>query len=160
MKPWHIFSLSLAGLLILGLLIFRAAFVTFVDYHEFGYQYDTSTGIISAVVDENGRVKTGYVIASPLVRVHVIDLRPMQICISANSRVLNCKLVKFNPKGFETFVSWHGRGDYSAVALQPILMSYAYDETGTVYPFLDIEKGQEATSPNNTSIKSDTITIK
>ncbi len=68
----------------------------------------------------------------------------MQVCINANARVLNCKLVRFNPDGLDLFLSWHGRNDYhgpnttSTDNLSPILMSYAFDGSGTEYPFLTV----------------------
>jgi hypothetical protein len=64
----------------------------------------------------------------------------MQVCINANSRVLNCKLVEFNPEGFETFIAWHGRGNYRQMNLEDILMSYAYDPSNKKYNFLTIKK--------------------
>ena len=75
----------------------------------------------------------------------------MQVCINANARVLNCKLVSFDPAGLDLFLSWHGRNDYSgpgvstagtttatASNLENILMSYAFDGSGKSYPFLKV----------------------
>src|SRR5262245_29917009 len=77
---------------LVGLLVFRIAFVTFVDNYELGYIYHARTGKVELLN------RTGYVVATPFVNsVHAIDLRPGQVCMNANSRVLNCKLVKFNP---------------------------------------------------------------
>lgn len=139
-------------LIIIGAVGFRVAFVNFVDNYELGYKYDLLEGgkiTHLFTIDTDGdttnfaydglRPQTGYFVTPPFfVKIHTIDLRPMQVCINANSRVLNCKLVRFNPAGLDLFLSWHGRGDYTAVTLNPILMSYAYDGSGKVYPFLDI----------------------
>lgn len=145
-------SLSIAGLFLL--LAFRVLFVNYVDSYELGYKYDTRTGQITQLA------KTGYVVTPPfLVEVHTIDLRPMQVCINANARVLNCKLVQFNPEGLQLFLSWHGRDDYDNIPgaynepskFNQILMSYAYDGTGRVYPFLTVItelKAQGAQTPN------------
>lgn len=133
----------LVGLVILTgivLLAYRVIFLTFIDNYEQCYIYDLREGRIRVVKDR------GYVFAWPIVeRVHKIDLRPMQVCINANSRVLNCKLVQFMPEGLELFVSWHGRGDYDTpgntggtTTLSNILMSYAYEESGKSYSFLKI----------------------
>lgn len=113
---------------------YRGCCVTFVDSYELGFRYDKRTG---QMVRLN---QTGYVQHPPfLVDVDVVDLRPMQVCINSNSRVLNCKLVQFNPVGLETFIAWHGRGDYSSTGnLADILRSYAYDGSGKTYPFLII----------------------
>lgn len=138
-----------------GLIIFRILFVNFVDNYELGYKYDMRSGKLTVLADSMKNVTTGkyeylpltgYIVSPPfLVKVHTIDLRPMQVCIKANSRVLNCKLVKFDPAGLVLFLSWHGRGDYdndgtSATPSQfnQILMSYAYDGSGRSYPFLDV----------------------
>ncbi len=153
--------ITLAAIVVLGLLsalTFRVSCVDFIDNYEFGYTFDTRTGKIEPVVDSLGLPRTGYVITPPfLVKVHTIDLKPMQVCINANSRVLNCKLVKFNPAGFETFISWHGRGDYDSEidtqsgSLRQILMSYAYDGTDNIerdYPFITILKELQTNGKN------------
>lgn len=127
-------------LALLGGLFVRACCVTNVDSYEMGYRYDLRDGQISRIN------RTGYVPHVPvLVEVHTVDLRPMQVCINANARVLNCKLVQFQAEGLETFLAWHGRANYingesagSSKNLNPILMSYAFDGSGKTYPFLKI----------------------
>lgn len=130
-------------LVVFGAIFFRSCCVTFVDSYELGYRYDRRSGVLSLV----GR--TGYVVYLPIaVDVHTIDLRPTQVCINANTKVLNCKLVKFNPDGLELFLKWHGRNDYETAhsmgsSAEPtdfnrILMSYAYDGHRGGYPFLTI----------------------
>lgn len=150
--------------IVLGFLLvaFRTTCVNFVDNYELGYKFDKRTGEI-AVLD-----RTGFFITPPfLVSVHTIDLRPMQVCISANRRVLNCKLVEFDPAGLQLFLSWHGRGNYYGPGNTPsssgqsssgnsvdttktpfseILMVYAFDETKNTYPFLKIHQGTAPTS--------------
>lgn len=135
----HWFSAGLTTLVFvafIGLLFFRIMFVNFVDNYEQGYKFDLRIGQIERVDH------TGYVVTWPfIVQVHTVDLRPMQVCINANSRVLNCKLVKFNPDGLELFLSWHGRSDYNnggTSNFNQILMSYAYDGSGRTYPFLTV----------------------
>lgn len=143
-------TLSVVGaLLIVSVIFFRGCCVTEVDSYEVGYRYDLRTGQINRVAH------TGYVVHAPLVvEVHTVDLRPMQVCINANSRVLNCKLVQFDPVGLELFLSWHGRKDYSGGdggTLNAILMSYAYEGSGRNYPFLriirELKADEKVTSP-------------
>lgn len=142
---WTKASMRLGGglvgsvlLALIGLVIFRVAFVNFVDNYELGYKYDFRTGEITALEG------TGYFVTPPfLVKVHTVDLRPRQVCINANQRVLNCKLVQFNSEGLRLFLSWHGRKDYSGDGtttgdFTDILKSYAYDGSGKNYPFLTI----------------------
>ena len=58
-------------------------------------------------------------------------MRPRQLCINANNRVLNCKLVRFNPAGFQQFVAWHGANAFDDDdAGYEILKSYAFDTSG------------------------------
>jgi hypothetical protein len=137
-------SLVMAVMLVLALIAgctFRACCVTFVDNYQIGYKYDRATGKIEIL----GR--KGYIVTPPvIVDVHTIDGRPMQVCISAIQRVLNCKLVEFDPKGLELFLSWHGRANYSnsggtresPTQFNQILMAYAYDGSGKSYPFLHV----------------------
>lgn len=151
-------------LIFLGLAAFRVLFVNKIDNYELGYKFDLRNGKIEVLLDtvtttdtmgastRELRLRRGYMVTLPfLVKVHTIDLRPMQVCINANARVLNCKLVKFNPAGFELFLSYHGRGNYDGGGLNStsssstgttkfnqILMSYAYEGAGRTYPFLEV----------------------
>jgi hypothetical protein len=140
-------SLTVAGVIvglamILGI-AFRVLFLNYIDNYEFGYMFDAQSGSLYALVDPDGEPKQGYIYSLPFVQsVHTIDTRPMQVCINANSRVLNCKLVQFDPNGFRTFLAWHGRGNYGANEgnLKDIMLSYAYDPSKQEYPFLKILK--------------------
>ena len=125
-------------------LFFRVMFVNFIDNYELGYKFDSRTGKTDVLPG------SGYYVTPPLlVKVHHVDLRPMQVCINANQRVLNCKLVQFNKAGIELFLSWHGRNDYdgpgggqqdgnTATVFSEILKSYAYEGSGKIYPFLTV----------------------
>ncbi|MDD5050783.1 MAG: hypothetical protein PHV93_03525 [Candidatus Pacebacteria bacterium] len=123
------------GLGVLGLAAWFMFWVTFVDNYEFGFAYDKFTGKIEPIEH------TGWVSRTPWrYSVHTIDLRPYQLSISANSRVLNAKLVRFNPKGIDTFVEWHGRSAGDKLSdLQEILKCYAFDRAeGRDCPFLTV----------------------
>jgi len=134
----------LVVLVLLGIGIVRGGFFTEVANYSVGYSFDLRTGKIARV----GR--TGLIYHTPyLVEIHEVDMRPQKVCISTNSRILNCKLVQFNPDGLELFLGWHGRKDYMGPDLlgnvdntpgsfNNIMMSYAMDGTGTKYPFLTI----------------------
>lgn len=122
------------GLLaILGFWIWYMMFVTSVENYELGFVFDRVTGEITILE------KKGWIVRTPFrYSVHHIDMRPHQITISANERVLNAKLVQFDPKGLQTFVEWHGRsaGDNTR-NLQEILKCYAFDlADGKDCPFL------------------------
>lgn len=134
-------ALLIVGLV--GLVVFRVAAVNFVDNYEIGYRYDTF-GEKAGQIEVLSR--TGYFVTWPFkTKIHTIDGRPMQVCISSINRVLNCKLVKFNQAGLELFLEWHGRGNYdnagtsqSPSLLNQILMAYAYEGSGKEYPFLTV----------------------
>lgn len=125
-------------LALIGLMIFRIMWVNHIEPYEFAYQFDSRNGKITILT------KKGYVVTPPfVVEVYAIDTRPYQIRIetkssgsSVNNRVLNAKLVSFNPKGFDELVKLHGMvsGDVSE-----ILKIYAYDPKGRQQPFLNIE---------------------
>jgi hypothetical protein len=157
-RKWIITTVIVGSLIILGI-IFRTAFIKFVDNYEYAYEFNMSTGKTKALVNKDGTPQHGYFFVVPFYKiVHTIDMRPMQVCINANSRVLNCKLVEFNPEGLSTFISWHGRGDYSGVYLEDILKSYAYDPSNKSYPFMIIKKELKNEDFEYDTKKSDTIT--
>lgn len=143
--PKWLRAIVTAAAFAISLVIFGAILkpYRFVDSYEFAYVYDSMTGRITIP----GR--TGYITRTPFItNVHTIDTRPRQVCINVgggrdgnvssgvNQRVLNCKLVSFDPKGLALFLSWHGRGDYSDDLLNDLLKIYAYDGSGRSYPFL------------------------
>ena len=132
---------------IITVVIFTLAFasITYIDQHEFAYKVERMNGGRLTVIPAKG-----YVVVTPLLTsVYKIDLRPRQVCQTmgrvnahgkqdgVNSRVLNCKLVQFNPDGLQALIDWHGvqTGDIS-----PILGIYAYDQLNRPYPFLTIKE--------------------
>ncbi len=138
---WRWVAAIVLPLIVAG--IFRGCCVTFVDSYELGYRYDLRRGTTTALS------RTGYFITPPIVvEIHTVDLRPMQVCITASgsteanngngasNRVLNCKLVRFNPAGLMRFLELHGRNNYDHDKLAPLLRIYAYDSTGTQHPFI------------------------
>lgn len=131
----------------------------FVDNYELGYKFSKTTGQIT-VLEHSGYAPVIPVFES----IHTVDLRPRQVCItvgnqqstaSANRRVLNCKLVQFDPKGLLVFLEWHGRDTYSGEPFDDLLKIYAYDGLGKSYPFLNVLrelKGGEEYSIDGTAV--------
>lgn len=128
------------------LIIFWLGWVTYVDKHELGFIFDRFEGTIEKCE------RTGYIVARPIkYEVHKLDLRPQQIKITAffgnnnnesgvPARILNAKLVKFNPDGLDTFVKWHGvdAGD-KIDNLRGIMLCYAFDKQGGKdCPFIEV----------------------
>lgn len=127
----------LLSLVLLGLL-FRGIAVDFVENYQIGYKFDRRSGEVKRLD------RTGYFVTWPiLIQIHTVDLRPSQVCMNANTRVLNCKLVKFNVDGLETFIQWHGRGageGNGGTEVYEILKSYAFNvNDGRDCPFLTIQ---------------------
>lgn len=125
----------MVGLPLFCLFIWYMVCVRTVENYELGFVFDRYTGKIEIVE------KKGWVVRNPIrYSVHSIDLRPYQITISANERVLNAKLCRFNPNGLQTFIEWHGRGAGDDVgSLKEILKCYAFDlAEGKDCPFLEV----------------------
>lgn len=157
---------SLLGLGLVSLFFFWLFCLNFVENYEFGYKFDKWTGERTMLVDEDGKEKKGWICTAPWVSVYTTDLRPVQVCINANSRVLNCKLVQFDMKGFDLFISWHGMQDYSNDGAQAgggnlaeILKSYAYDGSGKDYPFLKVLRELGGEEKDSTSEDQATVSI-
>ena len=122
-------------LCLLGVGIWYKACVNFVDNYQLGFTFHKFGGEVKILN------YSGWVVVNPWsYQVHTIDLRPYQVTISANERILNAKLVKFDPAGLDTFVKWHGRdaGDKTYNMLE-ILKCYAFDrDEGRDCPFLTV----------------------
>lgn len=163
MKKVLICSVLFVLVIFIGFLFWLGLWVTSVDKHEFAFTFDRFNNGKIEVIDGGG-----WVVRNPFkYAVHVIDLRPYQITLSANKRVLNAKLVKFNPAGLNTFIEWHGRkaGDdigrdsyingngniVGSSGLIDILKVYAFDKAeGTDCPFLTV---LQDIAPNQTGNK-------
>ncbi|MFH1405158.1 MAG: hypothetical protein ABIH21_03625 [Patescibacteria group bacterium] len=130
----------------------------YVEVHEFGYTFNALTGEAKPI-EHNG-----YIATPPLlVSVYMIDTRPVQVCITANlsstsgtgntERTLNCKLVRFKPEGFKTWLEYQGSGDYNGINLQSVLKAYAYEDAGRNYDFLEeiIEMNAQQNRPEPVS---------
>lgn len=133
MQTKHIIYLIIVLFLFLSALIFRGVFVAFVDNYELGFKYNKFDGTVTKLS------RTGYFLRNPFKEsIHSLDLRPYQVTVSANSRILNAKLVRFDSEGLDKFVEWHGRdaGDNINQLLE-ILKSYAFAlDEGADCPFL------------------------
>lgn len=143
--------LTITGVVVflMGLITFFSSYVV-VDATEFAYKYDLVTGELKPIFDEDGKPRTGWIWKKPFIeKAHTIELLPYRVCLGEeNTKVLNCKLVQFNVKGWKEFVMWHGRRSYehnrnssrkSDYDLNVILMAYAYTQDPSVYEFLNIE---------------------
>ena len=100
---WKLKLLITVGSSFLGLLIafwiWWGHWVNYSANYQYPYIFDKYTGQIEPLPN------TGYKILTPWhYNFHTIDLRPRLVCINANNRVVNCKLVSFNLAGFKQFM--------------------------------------------------------
>ncbi|MCK9615796.1 MAG: hypothetical protein M0R48_09960 [Candidatus Omnitrophica bacterium] len=148
-KKLGILSGGVLSVAFIVILVFRLLWVTGVEKHEFAYTFDRLDGSISEITN------SGWIIRTPIrYKVYTVDCRPIQITISANQRVLNAKLVRFNPRGLKEFIEWHGAGAGSGInsPLNEILKCYAFDTVnGADCPFLEV---LQDISPNQGMIKT------
>ncbi len=135
----NIVLLSTMGIILSLSCMFAGCSITQVDKHEFGYVYNRFNGEIE-VLERDGLIFRPW----PKYLVQTIDERPYQVSITANTnigqRVLNAKLVRFDPEGIQEFIAWHGRGAGSTPSdLQEIFKCYAFDKDGGANcPFITV----------------------
>lgn len=166
MTRLHKLGIGLGGFVVISFILLMIFMPwAHIDNYELGYKFDSRNGQITVFRNPDSSLRAGYVARTPFFdSIHTIDLRPRQVCITvgsgtgstgsagANSRVLNCKLVRFEPgrndEGLRLFLSWHGRDSYYDSSLDDLLKIYAYDGlsgsctsfpcTPEAYPFLTI----------------------
>ena len=116
-----------------------------VKKHELSFTFHRIGGEIEQVSDSGWIFRNRFTYA-----LHKVDLRPFQVSIEANKRILNAMLVRFDPKGLNEFIRNHGQDAADdEVTFKEILKSYAFDENGgTTCLFLIVEK---SLSPTNNS---------
>lgn len=84
------------------LFMFYMFFVTIQDVNHYSIKRNYFTG------DVQLDTVPGIKISSPWTQVIRIDNRPFKICVTSSSKVLNCGVYSFNPKGFEGFIKREG----------------------------------------------------
>lgn len=125
--------------IIIGIIVslcFRLFWLTNVEKHEVGFIFNRMSGQVTQIDH------TGWVLVTPVLNsVYTIEGRPQQVCINANQRVLNCKLVQFNPAGLTEFINLHGAASYTALKIADVLKVYAYEENPQPRSFLTLHGG-------------------
>lgn len=158
--------MTIGGVFAVCMVVFLVWYMFWVNYvyqYQMGYSFDKMSGQVEILKNP------GWVVATPWKKdIHTIDLRPSQVCMNANSRVLNCKLVRFNPydakedktklDGFYKFIEWHGVGageeTFGSSSAGPstiyeILKSYAFNvNEGRDCPFLIIVDDMRRKAPD------------
>lgn len=72
----------------------------------------------------------GMYITAPWVQASRIDIRPFRVCLDCGCKNINCKLVVFNPDGWEDFVKREGFKYYWLVNRLSFNISYEHEYRG------------------------------
>jgi hypothetical protein len=84
------------------MVLFYLAFVNYLEAYQVGLARNLFTGQI--MLQNHG----GYYTTAPWVQVSRIDTRPVQVCITSDTRAFNCKLVQFEPSAYKEFIATQG----------------------------------------------------
>lgn len=136
--------LAALGVLILACFIFYCACLNHVGINEVGVAYNSIGGNVWV------QAHPGWYLTSPTVEVANITTLPMKVAIPSEAKVINTKIVRFNPHGVDEFIRLQGFSYFSDQGMENILMGYAF--SGKSYPFMDVlqEAGAETfTAPTS-----------
>jgi hypothetical protein len=135
---WWVFP---AAILIFGSLLFWIVFLNHVDINEVGIAYNSIGGKVWV------QSKPGWYVTPPTVRVATITTLPLTVTIASEAKVINTKIVRFNPDGIDEFIRLQGFSYFSNQSIENVLLGYAY--SGQKWPFLEViqESGNESVLP-------------
>jgi hypothetical protein len=123
-----------------GGFLFWLLFFNYNSQHQISINRNLFTGDITMN-------RGGMYITAPWVQVSRIETRPFRICLDCGCKNINCKLVSFNPNGWEDFVKregfkyywWNNRISFNLSykeeyrGIKSILKGYS---DGKEYPFI------------------------
>lgn len=126
-----------AGVCVALGLAFYCLFLNHVDINEIGVAYNSIGGKVWI------QDRPGWYLTSPFVEVATITTLPMKVTIPSEAKVINTKIVRFNPTGIDEFIRMQGFSYFSNQSMENILMGYAF--SGEKYSFLEVmqENGDE-----------------
>ena len=144
MEKWMKWLIGLGSVLAV-LLLFYGFFLNHVDINEIGIAYNSIGGKVWV------QDRPGWYLTSPFVEVATLTTLPHKVTIPSEAKVINTKIVRFNPAGVDQFIRMQGFSYFSNQGLENILMGYAF--SGEEYPFLEVmqENGKERV--NTTPLK-------
>lgn len=149
MRHLRLIAVVLGGLLLLGTPL--ALSVNYLEPQERGLTWNVASGELGV------QARAGWHAHPPWVLVSVVDIRPARVCITTSARaVLNCKLVRFVPEHYRTFISVQGFGFYwwanrfsfnfgyreEYRGMRDILRGYAF--SSKQYPFIEVLEEYES----------------
>lgn len=137
LERWQKWCIGLVSAVLIGGLAFWGACLNHVAINEIGIAYNSIGGNVYV------QGHPGWYLTSPTVEVANIPTIPMKVTIPSEAKVINTKIVRFNPNGVDEFVRLQGFSYFSDQGIENVLMGYAF--SGKSYPFLDVlqESGAE-----------------
>ena len=118
------------GVLVLALFVFYLACLNHVDINEIGVAYNSVGGKVW-IQDH-----PGWYLTSPTVEVATITTLPLKVEIPTEAKIINAKMVRFNPAGIDEFIRLQGFSYFTNQSMQSNLLGYAY--SGRQFPFLEV----------------------
>lgn len=106
-----------------------------VDINEIGVAYSSVSGKVWI------QRTPGWYITSPLVRVAYLSTLPKKVAIPSDARVINTKIVRFDPRGVDEYIRMQGFEWGMDSSQENILMGYAFSNQRP--PFLVIMQEAE-----------------
>lgn len=131
-----------ASAVLLAAFTFYTLFLNHVEINEVGVAYNSIGGKVWI------QSRPGWYLTSLTVKVANISTLPQQVQVYSQAKVLNYKIVRFNPDGIDEFIRLQGFEYYEVGgSMNNILTGYAF--SGRRYPFLDVlqESGDENFKP-------------
>lgn len=106
-----------------------------VSINHVGIAYDSKSGLVSTQ-------GPGWHQTSPFVRVTTISTLPFIVKIPSQARLVNQRLVKFNPDGAVDFIKEQGFSWLDDQTFESIMLGYAY--SGKKFPFIEVLETAES----------------
>jgi hypothetical protein len=112
------------------MLSFYFAFLNHVSVNEVGIAYNSISGEIKE------QRHPGFYVTSPATIVGYLSTLPTKVTIPSDAKIINSKIVKFNPDYLNEFIKDQGFKWGLSNSQESIFLGFAY--SGKKYPWLEI----------------------
>lgn len=137
----HVKKIKMISLSLFFIFFFWLFCIHYNQVHHVSVSRNFFTGELK--LDESKGIK----FSAPWVQVIKFDTRPFQVCIDCSCSNINCKLITFNPKGWQSFldregfkyfwfknrISFNSGQNTEYRGIRYVLRGYAFDNE---YPFI------------------------
>jgi hypothetical protein len=144
MEAWMKWLIGVGIVLALAFL-FYCFFLNHVDINEIGIAYNSIGGKVWI------QDRPGWYLTSPFVEIATVTTLPLKVTIPSEAKVINTKIVRFNPAGVDEFIRMQGFSYFSNQGLENILMGYAF--SGEKYSFLEVMQENSPERVNTTPVR-------